>query len=109
MIAKHDFGRGDWTRPLRALSQRQDSDCGSGRQRTFSQKQISGSVGVSRARIEQVEILAKLRFVKNLAVRYPQSFLDLGGTYEQLAFLQSIAVSTTNARRLWRQWCQIGR
>jgi len=93
---------------LKALSARQDAICSSGRQRTFSQKQISGNVGVSRARIEQLEILAKLRFVKNLARLYPQSFLDLGGTYEQLAFLRSIAISTTNARRLWRQWCRLG-
>ena len=93
---------------LEALSAHQDAIAAGGRQETYSQSQIGRSLGLTRSRVEQLEIVAKLRFVKKLAQQYPQSFLELGGTIEQLAFLESIAVTATNARQLWRRWRRLG-
>ena len=63
--------------------------------------------GLTRSRVEQLEITAKLRFLKRLARHCPQSLLDLGGTYAQLAFLRGVTVSSTNARTVWRHWVEL--
>jgi len=91
------------------LSAHQDAVLATGKQETYSQSQIGRAVGLTRARVEHLELTARLRFIKTLAQSYPQSFLDLGGTYEQLSFLKSIRISAANSRRLWRRWSSIGR
>jgi len=92
---------------LEALSAEQDDCRRRGVQVTYSQAELGRRLGISRARVEQLEIVAKLRLLKRLATRNGQVFLDLGGTYGQLAFLQRITISSVGARRLWRQWCEL--
>lgn len=93
---------------LEALSQEQERCRHRGVQVTYSQAEIGRRLGVSRARIEQIEIVAKLKLLKRLAVGSPQHFLDLGGTYAQLAFLRNVTIGSAAARRVWRQWCRLG-
>jgi hypothetical protein len=93
---------------LEALSAHQDAAAARGRQETYSQSRIGRTLGLTRSRVEQLETVAKLRFIQKLAQHYPQSFLDLGGTIEQLAFLTSITVTAASARHLWRRWCRLG-
>jgi hypothetical protein len=92
---------------LKALAARQAAAAAKGRQMTYSQSQIARHLGLTRSRIEQLETAAKLRFLQCLVRLYPESFLELGGTYDQVAFMESITVTAANARRLWRRWCRI--
>ena len=41
-----------------------------------------------------------------MAVSHPQHLLDLGATYEQLAFLQTMKVTAASGRKLWQQWSE---
>jgi hypothetical protein len=107
MIALNTPRRDAQADRLEAVSREQDDYRHRGVQVTYSQAELGRRLGVSRARIEQIEIEAKLRLLKRLACRHGQGLLDLGGTYRQLAFLQGITVSSTTARRLWRQWCEL--
>ena len=107
MVAKNPSVPNTHLASLEALSREQDGYRDRGVQVTYSQAEIGRRLGVSRARIEQVEIIAKLRLLKRLAVWSPQDFLDLGGTYEQLAFMRGITVGSASARGLWRQWCEL--
>jgi hypothetical protein len=92
---------------LKALAKRQKAAAAEGRQITFSQSQIARRLGVTRSRVEQLETAAKLRFLQCLIRLHPESFLELGGTYAQVAFIQSINITAANSRCLWRQWCRI--
>jgi hypothetical protein len=92
---------------LKALSTRQDAAAAEGRQITYSQSQLARRLGLTRSRVEQLETAAKLRFLQCLIRLHSESFLELGGTYAQVAFMQSVNVTAANSRRLWRQWCQI--
>ena len=109
MISSRDtHGSSHADAALAALSARQDAALAEGRQETYSQSQIGRGMGLSRARVEQLETVAKLRFLKQLSEQCPQVFLDLGGSCAQMAFLKSITVSAANARRLWRRWGDLG-
>ena len=105
---RRDKQRGKGCEGLRALSARQDAAAARGIQFTYSQSRIGREMGLTRARVEQLELVAKLRFLKDLAQRCPQAFIELGGTYAQMAFLASAKVSAGRARRLWRRWCELG-
>ncbi len=107
MIAKTNFKRVRQDAALAELSAEQDALLPIGRQTTYSQRQIASRIGLTRPRVEQLERRAKLRLVRLLAVESPESFLELGGTAKQLAFLRSISITSTNVRRLWRQWCDL--
>ena len=92
---------------LRALSTRQDAAATRGVQQTYSQSQIGRETGLTRARIEQLELVAKLHLLQGLAVKHPRVLLELGAAPSQLVFLESVKISAGNARRLWRRWRQI--
>ena len=93
---------------LSALSDEQDRLRDRGRQVTFTQAELARRLGVSRARIEQIEILAKLRFLKRLARKSPQTLLELGATWEHIALLRSATLVPARARALWTRWCRLG-
>ncbi len=107
MIATNPDDRQRNQKAWEELSREQDDQAAQGIQQTYSQAHIARTVGLSRARIEQLEIGAKLRLLKGLAATCPQCLLDLGGTYEQLAFLQAMNVTAAVSRKLWRQWSQL--
>lgn len=93
---------------LRRLSESQDRLAAGGTQTTCPQARLARRLGLTRARMEQVELLARLHFLQGLARRHPHCLLELGGTYEQVAFLNSICLSAQNARRVWRRWRLLG-
>ncbi len=107
MIAGTTSFTDDRTEALGRLSAEQDALAAQGRQTTYTQTEIAGRMGLTRSAVEQLEMTAKLRLLIGLGRCSPQSFLDLGGTIEQLAFLQSATLRPTNARRLWRQWVRM--
>ncbi len=93
---------------LAAVSDEQDRLRDRGRQVTYGQAELARQLGVSRARIEQIELLAKLRLLKRLASQSPGTLLELGGTWEHVAFLRSATLTPSAARGLWNRWCRLG-
>lgn len=104
MIANRTSRRDAVNEAIEALSAHQDRMAAAGRQTTYTQAEIAAKTGLTRAGVEQLELAAKLRFLTRFARTHPQSFLELGGTLEQLAFLRSAALTSTNTRSLWRRW-----
>ena len=100
--------RDDLDTRLAAASAAQDRLRDRGRQVTCSQADLARRLGVSRARIEQIEILAKLRVLKRLAHQSPQTLLELGATWEHIAFLRGSTLCPARARGLWSRWCCLG-
>jgi len=89
------------------LSARQDAAAMRGLQRTYSQVRIGREIGLTRAGIQQLELTAKLRLLKGLAVQCPDVLRQMGATPAQLAFLESVRITSGNSRRLWRRWSQM--
>ncbi|MFW6145762.1 MAG: hypothetical protein ACOC7R_00345 [Planctomycetota bacterium] len=100
--------RDDLDARLAAVSAEQDRLRDRDEPATFTQGELGRRLGVTRARIEQIELLAKLRFLKRLAGVSPQTLLELGATWEHIAFLRSATLTPSRARSLWTRWCRLG-
>jgi hypothetical protein len=89
---------------LRRLSAQQDRAAAAGRPFTLSRAELARELRFSRAQMEAIDLLCRLRLLQGLARRRPEVLAELGVQPHQIHFLCAMRPSAGQARRLWRRW-----